>query len=65
MTEIFVVTLGSANRASALQFAFHNIDEAKKFRDYVDSGKGASSQYSTIHLLTIYDKAIQLMKDRE
>jgi len=64
MREVFVVTAGANNKASMLQFAFHNLDEAKKFRDYLDSGKGASSNYSTIHILTIYDKAIQLMKDK-
>lgn len=62
MKKIFVVTSGSENLASMLQFAFHNLDEAEKFRDYLDNGKGASSRFSTIHVLTIYDKAIQLMK---
>jgi len=62
MREVFVVTLGAANRASMLQFAFHDLGEAKKFRDHVDSGNGASSNYSTIHILSIYDKAIQLIK---
>ena len=62
MKEVFVVTLGAANRASMLQFAFHNLEEAKKFRDHVDQGKGASSNFSTIHILSIYDKAIQLIK---
>ena len=65
MREIFVVTTGANNRASALQFAFHDLREAKKFRDYLDSGKGASGNYSTITILSIYDKAIQLMKDKE
>lgn len=62
MREVFVVTLGAANRSSMLQFAFHDLGEAEKFRDYVDSKKGASSNYSTIDILSIYDKAIQLIK---
>lgn len=62
MRHVYVVTSGSNNRASVLQFAFHNLDEAHKFRDYLDRGKGASSNYSTVHVLDIYDQAIQLMK---
>lgn len=64
MRQVFVVTLGASNKESMLQFAFHNLEEAKKFRDYVDSRKVASSHPSTIYGLIIYDKAIQLMKGK-
>jgi hypothetical protein len=64
MKDIFVVIMGANNRASMFQFAFHDLDEAKKFRDYLDSGKGASSNPSTIHVLQVYDSAERLMNNK-
>lgn len=65
MKHVYIVTMGANNRASQLQFAFHNLDEANKFRAYLDFGKGGSSVFSTIHAIRIYDAAIQLMKDNK
>jgi len=65
MKKVYVVSSGSANLASILQFAFHDLEEAEKFRTYLDSEKGASSHYSTLHILKIFDSAKQLMKVKE
>lgn len=65
MKKVYIVSSGSANIASILQFAFHDLEEAQKFMDYLDSEKGASSHYSTLDALVIYDNALQLMKVKE
>lgn len=62
--DVFVVTMGANNRASMYQFAFSDLDEAKKFRDHIDSGKGASSVPSTIHVLQVFECADQLMNNK-
>lgn len=60
--KIYVVTKGSHNFA-VMQYAFYDLEEAKKCRDRFDFGKGASSHYSTIHVLEIYNKCDDLIKD--
>lgn len=62
MKDIFVLTICANNSESIFEFAFHNLNEAQNFREYVDRNKGASSKCSTIHILRVYDKAIQLME---
>lgn len=62
MKYVYIVINGAENQYSRLQFAFHNRKEAEKFKDYLDSKKGASSTMSTICPMLIYDAAIQLMK---
>jgi hypothetical protein len=56
MKDIFVVTIGAKNKESMFQFAFEDLEDAKTFRDQIDSGKGASSEFSTIHILKVYAK---------
>lgn len=56
MKDIFVVTVGAANKASVLQFAFECLEDAKFFRDDLDKSKGASSNFSTIHVLQVREK---------
>jgi hypothetical protein len=65
MSKVYVVSSGSANFASVLQFAFYDLEEAEKFREYVDSKNGASSHHSTLHLLNIFDSANQLIKAKK
>lgn len=65
MTEVFVVTNGSMNRASAFQFAFHDLEEAKKCRDLLDYGKGADCAFNTIHVLQVFDTCDQLMRKKD
>ena len=62
--NIYVVTQGVSNLGSALQFAFYDIDEAQKCRDRFDYGKGASSRFSTIHVLTVFDKCDDVIQDK-
>jgi hypothetical protein len=62
--DIFVVTPGS-NNINYYQFAFYTQEEAEKLRYYLDKNKGGSSKQSTIHILRIYNKASQIIKDIE
>lgn len=61
MINVFVVNM-TANNSQIIQFAFHNLEEANKFKDYIDGRKGASSSSNFISSLYIYDSALQLMK---
>lgn len=45
---IYIVTMGTNNIYNNYEVAFKNYDDAVKFRDYLDEGKGASSNFSTI-----------------
>lgn len=56
MKDVFVVIMGAKNEASRFQFAFEELEDAKQFRDHLDKGKGASSNFSTIHILKVYSK---------
>lgn len=62
MNHIYIVKKGSMNSGSSLQFAFHNLEEAKKFRDYWGRNLGASYLGCTIATLKIYDSAMELIK---
>lgn len=56
MKDIFVVTIGAKNTTSMYQFAFEDLQDAKNFRDHLDSGKGGSSNPNTIHILQVCEK---------
>jgi len=56
MTDIYIVTPGNFGKFIAAQYAFSNLEEAKKCKDFIDRQKGGSSLQSTIHILTVFDK---------
>ncbi len=61
MRVVYIVTTGAKNKAFKVQFAFHDRQEAYKFREYLDSGEADISICSTVQTLHIYDKAVELM----
>jgi hypothetical protein len=59
--SIFLVTAGAQNSFVTLTWGFYNLEDAEKFRDYLDSRKGASSTQSYIsehYIFNSFDEAV-------
>jgi hypothetical protein len=56
MKKIFIVTMPANNTASVRQFGFENLEDANKFREYLDQGNGGSSTPCVIHVQHFFEK---------